>query len=66
MIKSEPHIVSDPVTTQKIRMLLARSDPYSLGELQRLAIGFRLATMETDCESVRRRMRRFIKRGDSR
>ena len=64
--QSEPHRVSDPVSTQHILSLLERSDPYSLGELQRLAIGFRLATMETDAEAVRRRMRRFINECDCR
>lgn len=57
---SEPHKVSKPVSTRYIKRLLDRNDPGALGELQRLAIGFRLATMETDAESVRRRMRKYL------
>lgn len=57
---SEPHQVQEPTTVKQIKALLDRNDPEALGELQRLAIGFRLATLRTDCESVRRRMIKFI------
>lgn len=58
--KDEPHQVIEPITKEKIENLLGRNDPWASGELQRLAIGFRLATMETDAEAVVRRMRKFI------
>lgn len=58
--QSEPHRVSCPTHVKHIRHLLARSDPAALGELQRLAIACRLATMETDAASVRRRMRKYL------
>jgi hypothetical protein len=57
---SEPHKVLPATSVEHIRDLLDRIDPYSIGELHRLAIGFRLATMETDNETVRRRMIDFL------
>jgi hypothetical protein len=57
---SAPHKVITPVSERHIRNLLSRSDPAALGELQNLAIGFRLATMETDAEAVRLRMIGFL------
>ena len=59
-LPSEPHTASPPTTSRQILDLLDRSDPEAIGELQRLAIGFRLATMETDCATVRERMRKFV------
>jgi hypothetical protein len=54
------HSISEPTTRRHLEQLLGRSDPAALGELQRLAIGFRLATLETPATDTVRRMRRFL------
>jgi len=59
-IYSEPHQVLPGTTIEHIRRLLDRSDPYASGEVHRLAIGFRIATMETSAVDVDRRMRTFL------
>jgi len=63
---SEPHQVLPGTTIEHIRRLLDRSDPYAIGELQRLAIGFRIATMETSAVDTHRRMRAFLEECEKR
>ena len=57
---SEPHQASQPASKAHILHLLEQGTPYAIGEVQRLAIGFRLATMETDAATVSRRLRKFL------